>query len=228
MSRKTGSTTSLSNGTLSLRFMQRGTAQRVAATTAKIVDEAEWDIGPVARAAWGVTLNTNQNSTAESSIHVTQDDSYLPFVFEHDTPDATEHQHLRDESEAEPGRRRIFRHGTEVKHDGAPPVEAVDPSSEPTKPRTSTGSNPKDSRSPKAFNPQPKFISGSRAPLNDDEVANKAGIRRHRLEGLLKRSDLSSSGFLKPAGVSSASSTSTKRAREDNIAPLRGKVKRSK
>jgi hypothetical protein len=46
--------------------MQRGATQRVAATSAKVVDEAEWDIGPVARAAWGVTPDGNSSSIARS------------------------------------------------------------------------------------------------------------------------------------------------------------------
>ncbi|CAE6398974.1 unnamed protein product [Rhizoctonia solani] len=227
MSKKTGSTTSLSNGTLSLRFMQRGGAQRVIATTAKVVDEAEWDIGPAARAAWGVTSNANPNSTAGvSSIHVTRDDSYLPFVFERGTPDTTDQQPSRVELEAELGRRRIFREGTEVKQEEVSPVEATDSSNEPEKLGIKAESDIKASGSSKSVKPQPESISSPKK-TNDAQVTNKPGMRRHRLEGLLKRSELPPSGFLKPAGVSSASSTSAKRTREDNTAPPRGKVMRT-
>ncbi|CEL56678.1 hypothetical protein RSOLAG1IB_08004 [Rhizoctonia solani AG-1 IB] len=226
MSRKPGGTTSLSNGTLSLRFMQRGAAQRVTATTAKVVDEAEWDIGPAARAAWGVTSSTNPNSaTGISSIHVTRDDSYLPFVFDRGTPDTTD-LHVSGDEEAEPGRRRMFREGTEVTQKEVSPVETTNSSNEADKIGTKADSDTKATGSSKLVNPQPKSIS-SPPKTNDAQVTNKPGIRRHRLEGLLKRSEAPYSGFLKPAGVSSASSTSAKRTHEGNTAPRRGKVMRT-
>ncbi len=49
----------LSNGTLSLRFMQRKTAADshvVKLEAAKVSDDAEWDVGPEIRAAWGLGM----------------------------------------------------------------------------------------------------------------------------------------------------------------------------
>ncbi|KDN43126.1 hypothetical protein RSAG8_06279, partial [Rhizoctonia solani AG-8 WAC10335] len=162
MSQKTVGAASLSNGTLSLRFMQRGAAQRVTATTARVVDEAEWDVGPAVRATWGVTSAVNSDSAAKvSSIHVTRDDSYLPFVFDSGIPGATDRQLLGDESEAKPARRRIFRKGTEVKHEVSP-AEVTNSSNEPEKRGTKTESDIKASGPSNSMKAQPKSISGPR------------------------------------------------------------------
>ncbi|KAG8767983.1 hypothetical protein FRC12_005900, partial [Ceratobasidium sp. 428] len=123
MSKKSG-TTSLSNGTLSLRFMQRGATQRVSTTAAKVSDEAEWDIGPAARAALGVPSGVDLGTTRRSPpIHITRDDSYISFMFDRDTLGSTSsEQHAKPEFVSglmEPGRRRIFRQGTEVTHEAS-------------------------------------------------------------------------------------------------------------
>ncbi|KAH7333557.1 hypothetical protein B0J17DRAFT_709200 [Rhizoctonia solani] len=225
MSGKAAGTTSLSNGTLSLRFMQRGGAQRTAAATAKVVDEAEWDIGPVARAAWGMTPAVSSDSDPKvSSIHVTRDDSYIPFVFGRGTPDSADRPHPGDEPETEPARRRMFRKGSEVTHEVS---SAEVTSNEPEKSGTKTESDKKASASPNTMKAQPRSISGPRK-TNDAQATNKPGIRRHRLEEFLKPSGPPPTGFLKPAGVSSAGGNSIKRTRGDNIAATRGKMARTK
>ncbi|CAE6492403.1 unnamed protein product [Rhizoctonia solani] len=221
MSRKTGGTGSLSNGTLSLRFMQRGASQKVTAATAKVTDEAEWDIGPIARAAWGVT----SSDAKASSINVTRDDSYLPFVFDFNAPDSTNQQSSRDESEVEPARRRIFRKGTEIKHEACS-ADAVNSSNETEKSETKAESDMKTNGSPDATRGHPKAISSPGKP-NPSHVPNKPGIRRHRLEGFLKPSATPSTGFLKPSGVSSASGTRRKRTYEGDITAPRGKTMRA-
>ncbi|EUC63008.1 hypothetical protein RSOL_468910, partial [Rhizoctonia solani AG-3 Rhs1AP] len=206
--------------------MQRGTTQRVTATTAKVIDEAQWDIGPAARAAWGVTSTANPDSvTKVSSIYVTRDDSYLPFVFDRGTPGTTDEQPLGDGPEAEPARRRIFRKGTEVKHEVCS-AEATKSSDEPEKIGTKAESDTKASGSLDSTKVEPKSISGPRNP-SKAPVTNKPGMRRHRLEEFLKPSTPPTTGFLKPSGVSSASGTRAKRAREDNIAAPRGKTTRT-
>lgn len=52
----------LSNGTLSLKFMQRkanvGSSSNVHLIQAKVADEAEWDIGREVREAWGLNSNS--------------------------------------------------------------------------------------------------------------------------------------------------------------------------
>lgn len=50
--------------------MQRGAAQRVTTASAKVTDEAEWDIGPEARAAWGVISDLGSNTPGQSSLCV--------------------------------------------------------------------------------------------------------------------------------------------------------------
>ncbi|CAE6482299.1 unnamed protein product [Rhizoctonia solani] len=208
-----------------LRFMQRGTTQRVTATTAKVIDEAQWDIGPAARAAWGVSSSANSDSVGKvSSIYVTRDDSYLPFVFDRGIPDAADQQPLGDESEAEPARRRIFRKGTEVKHEICS-ADATSSSNEPEKIGTKAESDTKANGSLDSTKAEPKSISGPRNP-NKAPLTHQPGMRRHRLEEFLKPSAPATTGFLKPSGVSSASGTRTKRAREDNIAAPRGKTTR--
>ncbi|CAE7113981.1 unnamed protein product [Rhizoctonia solani] len=218
MSRKTGGATSLSNGTLSLRFMQRGAAQKVTAATAKVIDEAEWDIGPTARAAWGVTSTVNLDSATKVPIHVTRDESYLPFVFGR-TPDPTDQRPLDEDLETKPGRRRIFREGTEVNHEVS--SEAANSSNEPGKSGTKTESDINAQGPSNPTKGQPKSISSPRKP-NDAQVTNKPGVRRHRLEEFLKPSTPLTAGFLKPSGVSSVS----KRMLEDSTTAPRGKTMR--
>lgn len=65
--------------------MQRGGTQRVTAASAKVVDEAEWDIGPAARAAWGVPSNelssaaTQQTSCVNFRLRFLTTDVYVMF-----------------------------------------------------------------------------------------------------------------------------------------------------
>ncbi|KAG9101892.1 hypothetical protein FRC06_002506 [Ceratobasidium sp. 370] len=218
MSKKPG-TTSLSNGTLSLRFMQRGATQRVSTAAAKVSDEAEWDIGPTARAALGVSHGLDPRAVRSTSIHVTRDDSYISFMFDRDTSGSTSQQGVKTESASEPmepGRRRIFRQGTEVTYEASSKVEqqgSDEPETKEEGEKKATGA----SKGEKIQ--QPKSISApSRKPITSPDLArpNASGVRRHRLEGLLRPPSGPPSGFVKPAGIVSASNTSTKRTREDN------------
>ncbi|KAG9126700.1 hypothetical protein FRC07_002324 [Ceratobasidium sp. 392] len=217
MSKKPG-TTSLSNGTLSLRFMQRGVTQRVSTTAAKVSDEAEWDIGPAARAALGVSSGADPDIARRSPlIHVTRDDSYISFMFDHDTLGYTSQQDAKPEFVSElmePGRRRIFRQGTEVTHEPSSKVEQ----------QASEDSEAKDEGEKKATGSStggmmnlPKSISApsSKSTTNPDPARpNASGVRRHRLEGLLRPSGGPPSGFVKPTGIASATNASAKRTRE--------------
>ena len=53
----------LSNGTLSLRFMQNAHRAKlqaqVEAAQAKIKDDAEWSVAPEVREAWGIGASTS-------------------------------------------------------------------------------------------------------------------------------------------------------------------------
>jgi hypothetical protein len=71
------SSKTLSNGTLSLRFMQN--AQRakhqaeVEAAQAKVKDDAEWEVPAAVRAAWGAT--SSKASSADTGTNT--DDGYV-------------------------------------------------------------------------------------------------------------------------------------------------------
>ncbi|KAF8604348.1 hypothetical protein BDV93DRAFT_606043 [Ceratobasidium sp. AG-I] len=231
MPRKTGATTSLSNGTLSLRFMQRGSTQRVTTVSAKVTDEAEWDIGPEARAAWGVTSGLGSGSTSQSSsIHVTRDDSYIPFMFDRDTSGSTSRQDLKTESDVdqpEPGRRRIFRQGTEVTFE--PPVKTDQKVAEESESKDEGEAKDgiESSGQLKPTVAQPKTISDtSTEGVNEHHPApvpsGTQKPRRHRLEGFLKPPGGSAPAFVKPAGVVSAAGAGTKRTRDEGSTPRDG------
>ncbi|KAG8718675.1 hypothetical protein FRC08_004677 [Ceratobasidium sp. 394] len=235
MSKKSG-TTSLSNGTLSLRFMQRGATQRVSTTAAKVSDEAEWDIGPAARAALGVSRGLDPNAARSTlyvqlelqaapcpsmflrfRIHVTRDDSYISFMFDRDTSGSNSQQVAKSELVSdltEPGRRRIFRQGTEVTYEASSKVEqqaSDEPEAKDDGEKKATGS----SKGGKTQQPRSISAASSKSIANPDPPRpNASGVRRHRLEGFLKPPS-GPSGFVKPAGIVSASNTSAKRTRED-------------
>ncbi|KAL5498198.1 hypothetical protein ACEPAH_2328 [Sanghuangporus vaninii] len=71
----------LSNSTLSLRFMQNAQrAKQQAAVdleSAKVKDEAEWEVPKQVRATWGLA----SGSKANTGQTVVQEPSYLPFLF---------------------------------------------------------------------------------------------------------------------------------------------------
>ncbi|KAJ3523549.1 hypothetical protein NM688_g8709 [Phlebia brevispora] len=70
----------ISKNTLGLRFMQNALRAKQQAEVeleqAKIKDEAEWEVSQEVKDAWGI----GSSSAAESSS-VTQETSYLPFLF---------------------------------------------------------------------------------------------------------------------------------------------------
>ncbi|KAH8114821.1 hypothetical protein DFH11DRAFT_1726311 [Phellopilus nigrolimitatus] len=79
MSGSTGKT--LSNGTLSLRFMQNAQRAKQQASVdlerAKVKDDAEWEVSREVRDAWGIPPSSKP-ATKQSISHET---SYLPFLF---------------------------------------------------------------------------------------------------------------------------------------------------
>ncbi|KAJ3575595.1 hypothetical protein NP233_g980 [Leucocoprinus birnbaumii] len=68
----------LSNGTLSLRFMQnalrRQQLQEVELERAEVKDEGKWEVGQDVKEAWGI----GREQTSELVAH---ESSYLPFLF---------------------------------------------------------------------------------------------------------------------------------------------------
>ncbi|KAF9049251.1 hypothetical protein BDZ89DRAFT_1006611 [Hymenopellis radicata] len=87
----------LSNGTLSLRFMQNAQRKQkleeVELTKAEVKDAEEWSIPKEIQDSW---KKSTESLVFES---VTYEHSYLPFIFSED---------------AEPKRRRVFKKGVEV------------------------------------------------------------------------------------------------------------------
>ncbi|KDQ16096.1 hypothetical protein BOTBODRAFT_65028 [Botryobasidium botryosum FD-172 SS1] len=71
---------SLSNGTLSLKFMQRaGAASKVEADKKALKDDSEWHAPDAIRQALG--LRTGADSGGSSQPAITYEPSYLPFLF---------------------------------------------------------------------------------------------------------------------------------------------------
>lgn len=96
---------SLSNGTLSLKFMQnalrRQQLQEVELERAEIKDEGKWEVGPEVKEAWGIGEN-------QSSDVVVHESSYIPFLFSSEREDAATH------TQKPRGRRMFNKKGLEV------------------------------------------------------------------------------------------------------------------
>lgn len=203
----------LSNGTLSLRFMQN--AQRaklqaqVAAEQAKIKDEAEWEVSEEVKEAWGI------GSESHAEHNVAYEASYLPFLF----PSAGD---SAEASSSTPtthtpvvrGRRTFDERGREVAQ-LEKPAEGEDgkKSNEETDPERS---RPK----------RPVAISGFRAPAKDAKKPRSKTAQMLIREDAAVRPPVSlsspsgqGSGFVKPAGFddlvpsSATASASLKRDR---------------
>ncbi|TFK29167.1 hypothetical protein FA15DRAFT_583048 [Coprinopsis marcescibilis] len=86
----------LSNGTLSLKFMQNALRAKqmkeVELQKAEVVDDGQWKVSEAVREAWGLT---NSAKAAEVEVH---EESYLPFIYS----DEAEH------TPEKPRGRRVF------------------------------------------------------------------------------------------------------------------------
>ncbi|RPD77210.1 hypothetical protein L226DRAFT_459187 [Lentinus tigrinus ALCF2SS1-7] len=102
----------LSNGTLSLRFMQN--AQRaklqaqVEAEQAKIKDDAEWSVPQDVRDAWGI------GQSSSNSDEVQHESSYIPFIFQSDVGESSSGMSSDSSRPTFRGRRTFNGHGKEV------------------------------------------------------------------------------------------------------------------
>ncbi|KAF9054233.1 hypothetical protein BJ165DRAFT_1437053 [Panaeolus papilionaceus] len=78
----------LSNGTLSLRFMQRAkeTQGVVQLDKAEVKDDGEWEVSKEIREAWGLVGNAGGNVSIEG-VDKVHEASYLPFLFAKDEGD---------------------------------------------------------------------------------------------------------------------------------------------
>ncbi|KAI0758928.1 hypothetical protein C8Q74DRAFT_273124 [Fomes fomentarius] len=203
----------LSNGTLSLRFMQN--AQRaklqaqVEAEQANIKDDAEWSVAQDVREAWGI------GGWSHSNDEVQHESSYLPFIFQSDFGEGSSSNSQVNSGLKYRGRRTFNARGKEVGFQET--KQKVENSEE----GTLTGEHQADSQG-KSVNtddkPRSRFekhltsISGFTAPLSTRRDEQKPrtktaqmlireDISVHPPESLRPTSTLPAMGFVKPAGV---------------------------
>ncbi|EJF60146.1 hypothetical protein DICSQDRAFT_63582 [Dichomitus squalens LYAD-421 SS1] len=102
----------LSNGTLSLRFMQNAQRAKLQAQVeveqAKVKDDAEWSVSQEIRDAWGLGESLSKQ---EDNVH---ESSYLPFIFQSDKGEGTSSASQPDGRPAFRGRRAFNAKGKEV------------------------------------------------------------------------------------------------------------------
>ncbi|TBU59937.1 hypothetical protein BD310DRAFT_816357 [Dichomitus squalens] len=102
----------LSNGTLSLRFMQNAQRAKLQAQVeveqAKVKDDAEWSVSQEVRDAWGLG---DSSSKQEDDVH---ESSYLPFIFQSDKGEGMSSGAQPDGRPAFRGRRTFNVKGKEV------------------------------------------------------------------------------------------------------------------
>lgn len=150
-------------------------------------------------------------------------------MFDHNSQDSTGQQLSTAGPEVAPARRRVFKHGAEVARE-APAPQEPNMTEEPDKTESTADSDVKAGGPSSPIRAQAKLASDSKqSRTSSAHVVNKPGARRHKLEELFRPPNASTpvSGFLKPSGVSSASSTSTKRINDDEM-NSRSKVMRTK
>ncbi|KAJ3491930.1 hypothetical protein NLI96_g370 [Meripilus lineatus] len=226
----------LSNGTLSLRFMQN--AQRakqqaqVEAEQAKVKDEAEWEVSQETKDAWGVGSNSEGDPSG-----VTYETSYVPFLFPHSADDCGDTiSQVEPRTSRPPHGRRTFKGG----------IEEVAPDIKDVIPEIAKSTNPTDQESSEPANKRPKSISGHKLPLPTKAKVSKRTktaqmlIREDNGKGLSRppralppsvtpqetgTNKATPTGFLKPAGVDmpsisgarGSSSSVSKRGRDGDL-----------
>ncbi|KAM5532532.1 hypothetical protein V8D89_013819 [Ganoderma adspersum] len=171
----------LSNGTLSLRFMQN--AQRaklqaqVEAEQAKVKDDAEWSVSQEVRDAWGLGASSSKQ---EDDVH---ESSYLPFIFQSDKSEASSSGSQADLRPAFRGRRTFNAKGKEV-------VAEVPKPAEDGKVNEQEDSKPDIRPKPRSkFEPLPTSISGFNAPIaSTRRDGKKAATRTKTAQELVRDS----------------------------------------
>ncbi|CAL1698199.1 unnamed protein product [Somion occarium] len=238
----------LSNGTLSLRFMQNARRAKqqaqVEAEQAKIKDEAEWEVSQVVKEAWGIGSSSQIRTSA-----ITHEASYLPFLFS-PTADDQGDSSTQAASVSVPklkGRRTFNARGQEVISEAKAEVKEEGQERD---------QDPKDASKPTK---RPRTISGFQAPISitktKDSKRTKTAqmlIREDTGKGLRAppplqmfggssrpQSTSSETGFLKPSGVdspsasrqngfSNPSSSMQKRSRETEDPTVKEEKRRNK
>ncbi|KAI0324106.1 hypothetical protein GY45DRAFT_463399 [Cubamyces sp. BRFM 1775] len=192
----------LSNGTLSLRFMQNAHRAKLQAQVeleqAKIKDDAEWSVSQEIRDAWGI----GASSSSTSNDNVVYEASYVPFMFDSDAAEASSSNSQKEDMPRLRGRRTFNARGEEVVQEEKPQEgEDVVPDTPEEKPRSK-------------FDKRPTSISGFKAPISTQKDGKKT---RTKTAQMLIREDVSvrppasmqtsapavkrEEGFIKPEGV---------------------------
>ncbi|KAG9019872.1 hypothetical protein FRB90_000002 [Tulasnella sp. 427] len=231
----------LSNGTMALKFMQKaalkaqnGEAAVVQLHQAKVVDEAEWDVGKEVRQAWGLTSGDEKSagpSGSNSSASIVYEASYLPFMYGQvdddlaDDDEESEVSHnLLATTTSRPGRWSNLTKVEEPKSKS----EQVDPERKHTEDEDAP-EDLKDLEPPSpSRNPPPAYSGDSRTTSSRKKGKRKFEEEKeeHEDSSALDSSSAkaSASGFLRPAGVDAPATSAP--IRSEATAPKKKKKKR--
>ncbi|KAG8902086.1 hypothetical protein FRC00_002005 [Tulasnella sp. 408] len=225
----------LSNGTLALKFMQKaalkaqnGNAPVVELHQAKVVDEAEWDVGKEVRQAWGLAPSGDKSTgrSSSSSTGIIYETSYLPFLYGQAEDDAS-----NDDEEAEVSQSLLATTSRPGRWSNLK-VEEPKAKTEPRANGEDSGDKPNEDleRSPSTRNspsssaePQPSSSKQKGKRKLEDEEDLKPPLLSSSSPDL--PSQVHTTGFLRPAGVD-APPTTTPKVHDATAAPKRKKKKR--
>ncbi|KZT21293.1 hypothetical protein NEOLEDRAFT_1150763 [Neolentinus lepideus HHB14362 ss-1] len=227
----------LSNGTLSLRFMQRAKlAQKNEAEKAEVKDESQWEISSEVQEAWGLSSGSSQPFS-----EVTYESSYLPFLFPAFSEDPSASTHTPTEPK---GRRKFNAKGQEVAEEPSEPVQAVVESANDTardwskmskRPATISGSSgtisklQKGSKKNKDNAKSAKTLIRETAKVGTDLRAARSSLRAPAMDPPAPTVFLKPSGVDEPAAGPSGSKPVSSRPNADapsRNAGIKGKAKR--
>ncbi|EIW56477.1 uncharacterized protein TRAVEDRAFT_99221, partial [Trametes versicolor FP-101664 SS1] len=211
----------LSNGTMSLRFMQNASRAKLQAQVeleqAKIKDDAEWSVSQEIRDAWGL----GQSASAGSSTDVVYEASYVPFIFQSDAGEASSSSHQEERPKLR-GRRTFNARGEEVvQEEKIQQQQDEQAAADTTEQKPSFGSR---------FEKRPTSISGFKVSIPKDGKKTRTKTAQE-----LIREDISArppasmqppppprpvikseEGFVKPAGVDEPVRTARKAPRSES------------
>ncbi|EPQ55944.1 hypothetical protein GLOTRDRAFT_41610 [Gloeophyllum trabeum ATCC 11539] len=190
------SSKTLSNGTLSLRFMQRAKlVQQAEAEKAEVKDDSQWEISSKVKQAWGLSSGTSQVS------EVAYESSYLPFLFPSasEGADSSSSNHASSEPK---GRRKYNAKGQEVedevKSSKDKPRDWSKMSKRPVTISGSTGTVFKPQKEHKKDHVKPaKMLIHENAKVGTDLRAERSALRAEVSAAAPPKPSV----FLKPSGV---------------------------
>ncbi|KAJ2988791.1 hypothetical protein NUW54_g9002 [Trametes sanguinea] len=199
----------LSNGTMSLRFMQNAQRAKLQAQVeleqAKIKDDAEWSVSQEIRDAWGIGQSGRSSSSSNNVVH---EASYVPFIFQSDSGEPSSSVAEEEGVPRVRGRRTFNAKGEEVIPEDKP--EEPLPESRDEKPRSK-------------YEKRPTSISGFTTPISTQRDGKKSRTKTaqmliHEDVGVRPPASVQppsakvkpEEGFLKPAGVDEPARTARK------------------